>query len=92
MGVKITSSTSKKNSGDYYFIAIQYSIHQFMVKGENPMFVCWLVYIHVLSAITFFLAHGTSHILFQFTLVCIALDTRLKPEVEFARLAAPRQV
>lgn len=31
-------------------------------------------------------------ILFQFTLVCIALDTRLKPEVEFARLAALRQV
>jgi len=42
------------------------------------MLVRWLVFIHVLSAITFFLAHGTS----------VAMVFKLRKETDFTRIRA----
>jgi len=42
------------------------------------MLVRWLVYIHVLSAITFFLSHGTS----------VAMVFQLRKETDFTRIRA----
>jgi len=54
------------------------SIHQLIGKGENPMLVRWLVFIHVLSAITFFLAHGAA----------AAMVFKVCKETDFVRIRA----
>src|SRR6185369_12811331 len=52
--------------------------HKFIGKGETPMLVRWLVFIHVLSAITFFLAHGAA----------AAMIFKVRTETDFARIRA----
>jgi hypothetical protein len=47
-------------------------------KGENLMLVRWLVFIHVLSAITFFLAHGAA----------AAMVFKVRSETDFTRIRA----
>jgi hypothetical protein len=50
----------------------------FLQKEKNTMLVRWLVFIHVLSAITFFLAHGAS----------AAMVFKVRSETDLARLRA----
>jgi hypothetical protein len=47
-------------------------------KGENSMLIRWLVFLHVLSAITFFLAHGAS----------AAMIFKVRSETDFTRIRA----
>jgi hypothetical protein len=49
-----------------------------LVKEDISMLVRWLVFIHVLSAITFFLAHGAA----------AAMVFKVRAETDFARIRA----
>ena len=63
-------------SEQFFLICVLENI--LLVKEKNLMLVRWLVFLHVLSAITFFLAHGAA----------AAMVFKLRTETDFVRIRA----